>query len=401
MLVLLVIAVGAIFFWAASYRKALPVQVAKVELLGLRSSVSTNGRIEAERVYEIHAPFSGVIRRVQARLGQRLGVNQPILTIEDSTLESELAAAQAELAAARLDLQNIRRGPAQEELNQAEAEVARLKLEVEGARQILETNEWLLKRDAISRFEVEQSRRTLETARQSLAAAEKHRSDLDSRYTPADLNRATARVEAAEVKLQLIQKNKARSDVRAPVEGTLYHFELKEGAHVNEGDLLGLFADLKRMRARAYVDEPDLGQVAVGADIVIHWDASSEESWKGKVQFIPSEVVTRGTRSVAEILCPIESPPGSLIPNVNVDIDILNPEARKVPAMPRAALMIEGKDHYVWTIRNSAAVRLPVEIGRSTSSLVEVTRGVTVGDEVIIPGEAPISEGAKVRVVGK
>ena len=401
LLILLAALAAAVFFWAASYRKALPVQAAKVQPYDLQSSISTNGKIEADKVYELHAPFSGIVRTIEARLGQRVGIGQPIFTVHDSSLDSELRAAQAELAAARLDLQNIRRGPAKEEVDQADAEVARLKLEVESDRKIVDTNEWLLKRDAISRFDVDLSRRTLEIARQSLAAAETRRKDLDSRTTPADLERANTRVEAAEAKLRLLETNNSRSLVKAPAPGTLYHLEVKEGAYVNSGDLLGLFADLTNMRARAYVDEPDLGQVHVGAEILIHWDARPLESWKGKVQFVPSEVVTRGTRSVAEVLCSIISPPDSLIPNVNVDVDILSNEGRKVTAIPRAALMTEGKDRYVWVIREGDAVRRQVEIGRSTSSFVEVARGVSVGEEVIIPGEAPISEGAKVRVVGK
>ncbi len=401
LVVLFVGAVAAIFFWAASYRKALPVQTVKVQLSSLQSSVSTNGKIEAEKVYEIHAPFAGVIRNIRARLGQQLRANQPILSVADSSLDSDLQAAQAELAAAKLDLQNIQRGPTKEELNQADAEVARLKLEVDGARKTLETNEWLLEREAVARFEVDQSRRALGVLQQALAAAETHRNDLNSRYTPADLKRANARVEAAEAKLQLLEGNRLRSEVCAPADGTLYHFEVKEGAYVNAGDLLGLFADLKHLRARAFVDEPDLGQVPAGAEALIRWDAHPGESWKGKVQFVPSEVVTRGARSVAEVLCSIDSPTDSLIPNVNVDIEIFSPVARRVLAIPRAALVVEGKDHFVWEVRDSDAVRRPVEIGRSTPTEVEVTRGVSVGDEVILAGEAPITEGTKVRVVDK
>ncbi len=401
LLILVLAILIAVFFWAASYRKLLPVQTVRVELLSLQSSIGTNGKIEANKVYEIHAPFSGVVRDIRARLGQVLRPDQPILTIQDSTLESELVAARAELAAASLDLQNVRRGPSKEELDQANAEIARLKLEVDGAAKTLETNEWLLKRDAISRYEVDQSRRALEADRQQLAAAETRRSNLDTRYTAADLDRANTRVEAAQAKMLLLEGNKARSIVRAPAGGTLYHFELKEDSYVNSGDLLGLLADLTHLRVRAYVDEPDLGQVSQGADAVVHWDARPQESWKGKVEYIPSEVVTRGTRSVAEVLCSIDSPTDSLIPNINVDLEIFSPMGRRAPAIPRSALVTEGKDHYVWGIHDGDAVRLPVEIGRSTSSMVEITRGLSVGDELIISGDTPISEGAKVRVVGK
>lgn len=367
----------------------------------LHSSISTNGKIEAGTIYELHAPFAGVCRGIRAHAGDHLKAGEPILTIEDPSLQSDLASARAELEAARVDLQTVRRGPSKEELNQAEAEISRLQQELEGAMKILETNEWLLKRDAISRFEVEQSRRAVDRLRESLAAATTHRNDLKARYTDSDLKRADSRVEAAKSKVELLEGNIARSVVRAPFNGTLYHFEIKDGAYVNAGESLGLFADLSRLRARAFVDEPELGQITSGAGVTIHWDAHSDETWQGKVQFIPSEVVTRGTRSVAEVLCSIESPRGSLIPNVNVDIEIVTAEGRKVPTLPRSAVFLEGKDHYVWMIHNDQAVRRSVEVGRGTSSLVEVTGGIAIGDRVILPGEIPIAEGMKVRVSGK
>lgn len=390
-----------IFLWASSYKKGQPVQTVGLQLASLNASISTNGKIEADKIYEIHAPFSGVCARVQAKGGARLTASQPILTIEDTALRPEVAAAKAELDAAESELHNIRRGPAKEEVGTADAEIAKIGLDLSAAQKILETNEWLLKRDAVSRSEVEQSRRETERLVQSLDAAKAHRKDLDARYAASDFKRAESRVEAARAKMGLTEGNVARLVVRAPASGTLYHFDLREGSFVNAGDLLGLMADLSQMRVRAYVDEPELGATSVGAAAVIRWDAYPGSSWRGRVQFIPLEVVTRGTRSVAEVLCSIDDSPGRLIPNVNVDVEIISADERKVQALPRSALILSGKEHYVWTIRNDRVVRRSVEIGRSTSSFVEIRGGISPAEQVILPGEAPISEGLKVRVEGK
>ena len=63
---------------------------------------------------------------------------EPILTIGDPQLESELAAAQAELESADVDLRNIHRGPTVEEMNEVEADVARYRLELDNAQKTLE-----------------------------------------------------------------------------------------------------------------------------------------------------------------------------------------------------------------------------------------------------------------------
>ncbi len=371
--VLILAALAAILIWAVSYSEAVQVRVAEIQPATLRSSVSTNGKIEAGKVYELRAPFAGICRDIRVQAGDTLKADQPILTVEDPALRSELAAARAELEAAKVESQNIQRGPTKEELNQAEAEAARFRLELENARKALETNEWLLKRDAVSRFDVEQSRREVERLKQQFDAATTRRRDIQSRYTEADRERAAARLEAAGLKLALLEGNQARSMVRAPANGTLYHFELKSGAYVNDGDMIGLFADLSHLRVRAFVDEPELGQVSVGNEVLIQWDAFPREAWKGVVLSIPSEVVTRGTRSVAEVLCSVTSPRPHLIPNVNVDVEIMASDGPEVKSLPRNTVFLEGSSHYVWIVRGGQVVRRTIDAGRATASLIETS----------------------------
>ncbi len=400
-LILIVAAAGSILFWAFSFGEAVPVNVAEVQLSAVRSSISTNGKIEAERTFEIRAPFAGTCRADRIHAGDSFKAGQPIVTVTDPGLQSELASAQSELDSAEADLQNVRRGPSKEEVDQISAEITRARSELDNAEKVLESNEWLLQREAISRYEVEQSRREVTRLRQTLNAAVTRKENIEKRFTDADRKRTASRVEAARLRVQLAENRLERSIVRAPADGVLFHFELKPGAYLNSGDLIGLFADLSKLRARAFVDEPDLGHVSKGAEVTIRWDAHPQEAWKGTVFHIPSEVVTRGTRSVAEVLCTLDGPSDGLLPNVSVDVEITTARGPEVRTLPRTAVLLEGKDHFVWCVQNGLATKRLIETGRGTASVIEVTNGLKVGDRVIIPGEAPISEGMKVRVAGK
>jgi hypothetical protein len=115
------------------------------------------------------------------------------------------------------------------------------------------------------------------------------------------------------------------------------------------------------------------------------------------VSQIPSQVVARGNRSVAEVLCSISSPQQNLIPNVNVDVEIATSNGTRAPALPRSAIVTDGKDHFVWIIQNGRAAKRTVETGRSSASVIQVNSGVKEGDQVIIPGELSLTEGMKVR----
>jgi HlyD family secretion protein len=390
--------VVATLLWSLGvFTKAQSVALAEVSLSSLHRSVITNGKIEAEKIYELRAPMAGICRRTEARDGMRLQQGQAILRIEEPSLPAQMAAAQAELDAAHLDLRDIQRGPTQEELNQADAASTRARLAVDNTRKLLEANEWLLARNAISRFEVEQNRRSLAEAEQALSASLRHLEDLKKRFGDLDLRRARSRMEAAQARIKLLQENEARQIVRAPVNGTLYQFDVKDGAYLNIGDPIGLLADLTKLRLKAYVDEPDIGQVAVGEQVLVRWDAHPQDQWQGVVVHLPPQVVALGTRSVAEVLCSIENPKGTLMSNINVDVEIEAPEEPAVDSLPRAVVLPEGKKEFVWVISDGKAAKRYVETGRSTSTRIEITRGLTLGEKVIDPVDDLISEGLKVQ----
>ena len=59
----------------------------------------------------------------------------------------------------------------------------------------------------------------------------------------------------------MAQTNLDLSIIRAPMDGTVYDFDLKQGSYVNPGDLIAKVGKLDRVQVTVYVDEPDLGKV--------------------------------------------------------------------------------------------------------------------------------------------
>lgn len=406
LLILPILVVVVALLWTMGiFAGALPIELVEVQLVPLHRSINTNGKVEADQITELRAPLPGICHRADVREGAQLRKGQEILKIEDPSLPSQLAAAQAELDAAQLDLRDVRRGPTPEELNQAEADAARTRLAEENATKILQTDEWLLERGAISRFAVDQSRHALAEAEQALKAAQTRLEDLKKKYGDLERRRAQSRVDAAQLRIEYFNECLERLTVRAPADGTLYQLDVKDGAYLNTGDPIGLFADLKHLRVRAYVDEPDVGQVALGEKVLIRWDAHPQERWQGEVVRLPAQVVALGTRSVAEVLCSIDNPRDTLLPNVNVDVEIQALEGPAVKSLPRGVVFSvvssEGRRQYVWVIDAGRAAKHYVETGRTSSARIEITSGLSLGEKVIDPGDMLINDGVKVTAKTK
>jgi len=81
-------------------------------------------------------------------------------------------------------------------------------------------------------------------------------------------------------------------------------------------------ADLRKIRVRAYVDEPEMGGATAESSGADYLDAVPNETWKGVTGPVPREVVTHLTRSVGEVLCTVDNQDQRLIPNINVNVRI-------------------------------------------------------------------------------
>ncbi len=68
-------------------------------------------------------------------------------------------------------------------------------------------------------------------------------------------------------------------------------------------------------------------------------------SWTGHTSQIPRQVVPHGTRTVGELLCPINNDDQRLIPNTNVNVRIELAVRANVLIVPRGAILFEGSQH--------------------------------------------------------
>jgi HlyD family secretion protein len=149
------------------------------------------------------------------------------------------------------------------------------------------------------------------------------------------------------------------------------------------------------------VDQPDLPRVTAGQKMTVTFDGLPDRRWEGRVVSVPSGITEVGGRQVGEVIGEISDPALSLPPNAAVNVQIVTGEKRNVLTIPRGALQREGSERYVWVSDRGRARRRPVTVGLVGLSDVEITNGISESDQVLLPGPAPLSEGARVAVAEK
>ncbi len=372
------------------------VPVVPVTREDLSADITSNGKVEPISPMIAHAEFPTFVDKVMATEGQSVRRGKLILTLDAADVRSQLAQAQADLIAAQTDFENARAGGTPDQVAQLQGDLQAARIQVANFERTEKALESLVAKQAATQDELAQNQASLAKARANLDALEAKKQVLDQR--------AADRTEAARLHVSQAQnlvaalKDKVQSaTVIAPVDGTLYSLPVKQGDYVKAGDTLAEVADLRHVRVRAFVDEPDLGSLEPNQQVEVTWDARPGQVWKGRTEQTPKQVVSRGMRSVGEVLCSIDNAKLDLLPNVNVQVRILVRERRGALVVPRAAVREDGDQHYVFVLTDDKVYRRNISVGIASASKYEVLSGLTLDDRVAEPVDLELRNGMEIR----
>jgi HlyD family secretion protein len=177
--------------------------------------------------------------------------------------------------------------------------------------------------------------------------------------------------------------------------GTVYDLPAREGAYLNVGDPVASVGKLDPVRVRVYVDEPELGRIAVGEQVRITWDALPGRQWDGEVDRKPAEVVALGSRQVGEVLCTIGNPGGELTPGTNVNAFILAEVVQDALTIPKTAVRRDNGTG-VFVLNGGVLKWQPVKTGVGDALRIQVVSGLRQGEAVAEPSDLALKDGMAV-----
>jgi HlyD family secretion protein len=372
------------------------VQIVSVTREDLTASITGNGKVEPIAPTVARAQFPTFVSDVKAAEGQPVRKGQLILTLDAADQRAQLSQARADLLAAQTELRNARAGGPPDEVAQLQGNLQNAETQVASLERTQQALTQLVAKGAATRDEVAQNQTALTTARANLQTLQQRKAALAQRAS-VTVDAASLRVKQQQDLVAALQQKVASATVIAPVDGTLYSLPVHKGDFVKLGDVLAEMADLRHVRVRAFVDEPDLGSLGQNEGVQVLWDAMPNRIWNGKVEQVPKQVVARGSRSVGEVLCSVDNDKVELLPNVNVEVRILVHEQRGVLVIPRGAVRYDQGQHFVLAYDGDAVHRRDIKVGVAGADKYEVLAGLAQGDKVALPGDVDLRDGMKVR----
>jgi membrane fusion protein (multidrug efflux system) len=185
--------------------------------------------------------------------------------------------------------------------------------------------------------------------------------------------------------------------VTAPISGTITERFVELGTMVTTGKALFRLADFNTLRARIFIPERELRRLRIGQKVILSVESESEHEFPAVVELIssvidPSSGTFKVTVKIAEV-------GGVLRPGMFASAKIIVDEHPNTPAVPAEAILYEGRQRYVYVVRDGVASRVEVQAGFTDEGYVEVAGQLRDGEMVVIAGQNNLADGTRVDVV--
>ena len=394
LLLLLLLIVVAVIGWGI-FRKNTPpaVTFSRVRRETLVSTLPTNGKVEPLQWQAVRAQAGGLVASVNAVEGGSVTEGAVLAAMTNPSRQADIDTAKAKVSEAEANLASLEAGPRPAELTEIDNSLSKANLELRQAERELAASERLAGKQAATAMEVTSNRDKVEQLKVQMAGLEKRRLTVTP---PSDIAAARARLDDAQVALKLAQQQATLSEVRAPLSGVVYGLAVRPGTYLNPGDLVANIGLLDRLRVRVYIDEPELGRVALGQPVTIAWQALPAKQWMGTVEKKPTSIEPLGSRQVGQVLCVIENPGRLLIPGTNVDATIRTGMVDGALTVPKETLRHDTGGDYVFLLKGGALEQRAVKTGNSSVTRIQITEGLAEGDAVAMPSDVPLKPDMKV-----
>ena len=200
-----------------------------------------------------------------------------------------------------------------------------------------------------------------------------------------------------------LEERLARTVIRAPFSGIFDERHIEVGSMVSSGQSVGRLVNLNPVRVVAGVPERYAADVVVGAQATLFFDVLGDELFSAPVRYVGSTVDPGNRTFLIEVVLP--NPNGLIKPQMVANMSVTRREVAEAMVVPQDALVRVEGGYVVFVVseRNEdtvAEVR-PVELGPTRRNLVVVEAGIEPGEQLIVVGQKSVSDGDRVRVVGR
>jgi HlyD family secretion protein len=350
------------------------------------------GTLVPEEIRRIALNTAATVERRVILPGAVVEPDTVILELSNPTLEQETQDAELALSAAEAEYADLEVRLDSQLLND-QAAAARVESEYKQALLQAEADDRLLREGLIPDITQKLSRLKADELK-NRTEIEAKRVKISVQSNAKQLASEQARLEQTRALYDLRRRQLDDLKLRPGISGVLQDVPVEIGQNLPAGTVLAVVAQPDKLKAELRIAETQARDVTVG-------QKASIDTRNGLIAGVVSRIdpaVRAGTVTV-DVALQGELPRGAR-PDLSVDGTIEIERLADVLYVGRPAYGQANSTITLFRLEpgSSNAVRVPVELGRSSVSTIEIVRGLEVGDEVILSDISQFEDFDRIRL---
>lgn len=350
-----------------------PVSAAPVVKGTVVQVVMGTGTLQSHVRVTISAKIQGRLVETLVDQNDRVAQGQLMARLDDAELRQSVQIAQAALSSADATVERV------------QADLARARAVVDQARKDHERYLALRASKSVSESDVDKSRERLAVAEADLAR------------TMATIVEAERQVITARKRLQYEHARLADTGIVAPFEGLVVKRDREPGDVIVPGASIFQIISTKEIWVSAWVDESAMAALRVDQPAAIVFRSEPEKEYRGTVVRLGREVDTETRELLVDIR--VGDLPDNWAVGQRAEAYIETSKRSGVLAIPASAVFWNDGKPVAFAVVDGRARKRHLELGDRGKGKIEIKKGLTEGEKVIIsPAGDALKDGKRVTV---
>jgi len=247
--------------------------------------------------------FLGKIESISKDEGESVAKDEILVTLESKNLQNKIDETKARLDAENVKLSKLKNGFRAEEIDEAKGAFEEASANLKLIEDVYQRQSGLWEKNATSKEAYLNAKYRFEAAKGAVERASALYTMRKNGYQNEDISAQKALVSSLEAALKTAYQDLEDSVIRSPVEGVILARLKEEGAIVNPGERVLEVSKQDEFWVKAYADEPYLGLISQGDEVLIFTDVNREH-YTGIIgyispsaEFTPKNIETMELRS--------------------------------------------------------------------------------------------------------
>lgn len=384
---------------------ALPVTVVAARTDTLVKTVNGTGTARAEVSRSLSFPGTGLVSSVRVKVGDEVVPGQELARLDSANTERDLASARAAQVSAEADLSRAQATAQQDasdrarQLGSAQTALDSARSALTKAERTLRNQRQLLAVGAASSQSVQDAQDNVNEAARKVTSAQNDLTYARSRGAAgsrAGILQAQAALEAANVRVQNLQKNLNDAALTAPTAGVVSAVNITVGNPAPAAQSAVEITDPAQLYLEVPFDETRAAGLRAGQPASVQFDALPTRALNGTVSRV--DPVARTSGQVASVNARIRLPDARDVkPGFTGTATVTTRRLRDAVVIPLETTSEQGGKTRVWRVEPGSVVNgkavgkvsaVDISVLDRTASLAAV-QGLKSGDLLITPAPTP------------